>query len=177
LDEGLAGFSLRKVAAACELSAPAVYRHFEDRNDLLAAAIKQSAELFTSHLLAALAASTPMARMRALGERYYDFAVSHRRDYELMFVLNCAILGLDSVKDKSREENGASFRLLVDRVAECQRSGDLHAGDPEQLALSIWSCVHGLVSLALSGRIELEGHSLRELFLFHLDTHLRGLAG
>ncbi|HSC88979.1 MAG TPA: helix-turn-helix domain-containing protein, partial [Polyangiaceae bacterium] len=89
LDEGLAGFSLRKVAAQCGISAPAIYRHFEDKDDLLAAAIQRGAALFTNYLLSALSEATPRERLQQLGQRYFRFAVENPRDYELIFVVRC----------------------------------------------------------------------------------------
>jgi AcrR family transcriptional regulator len=175
LDVGFDGFSMRKIASACGVSAPAIYRHFKDKDDLLSAAIVEGAELFTRYLLDALVEQSPLARLRLLGLRYFDFALENPRDYELIFVLNCRQLGLSRLDEKARTKSNGSFQILVDRVAECQRSGDVMSGSPEALALSIWAGVHGLVSLALSDHLRIEGPSLRDAFSSHQDILLRGI--
>ncbi|HSC89077.1 MAG TPA: TetR-like C-terminal domain-containing protein, partial [Polyangiaceae bacterium] len=75
--------------------------------------------------------------------------------------------------EKARSETGASFRLLIDRVAECQRAGYLAEGNSEQIALSIWSSMHGIVSLALSGHLGIEPAQATPLFDYHQAAILR----
>lgn len=174
--EGFGGFSLRKVASLANVSPTAVYRHFEDKEALLSEATRQGAMRFTSYLVRALAAPTPRERLRELGLQYYAFALENKADYELLFVIDCAGLGLRRLDEQGKAESNASFRLLVDRVLECQSSGDLRAGDAEQLALTIWSGVHGMVSLFLSGHIPLPEPAVAELFRSHIDDLVRGLS-
>lgn len=174
--EGFGSFSLRRVAALAGVSPTAVYRHFEDKDALLVATVLRGSALFTSYLLRALNETTPRERLRALGRHYFDFAVENPADYEVLFVANHRDLGLDKCDEKTRAETGVSFQLLVDRVAECQRSGDVRDGDERTLALSIWAGVHGIVTLALSGRLGAEPALCREVFLFHQEILLAGVA-
>jgi len=173
--EGLEGLSMRKVASACDLSAPAIYRHFADKDHLLSAAVAEGARLFSHYLLGALTEPTPFSRLKKLGERYFDFALEHPKDYELLFVVNCRALGLERLDERAQAETSASFRILVDRVAECQAAGELRAGPLEPTAVYIWSSVHGFASLALSGHLSQEGQALRDLFAVHQDLLLGGL--
>lgn len=173
--EGLEKLSMRKVASACDLSAPAIYRHFADKDDLLSAAVAEGARLFSHFLLGALTEVTPLARLKKLGQRYFDFALEHPKDYELLFVVNCRALGLERLDERAQKETGASFRILVDRVAECQASGELKQGPLEPIAVYIWSGVHGFASLVLSGHLGVQGDELRALFAIHQDLLLSGL--
>ena len=175
VSEGLSGFSMRKVASACDLSAPAIYRHFADKDQLLSAAVAEGARLFSHYLLGALSEETPLARLKKLGQRYFDFALEHPKDYELLFVVNCRELGLEHLDERAQAETGASFRILVDRVAECQAAGVVRPGPLEPTAVYIWSCVHGIASLALSGHLGVQGAELDGLFALHLDLLLGGL--
>ncbi len=176
VEEGFGAFSLRRVAALAGVSPTAVYRHFDDKDALLVAAVLKGSAVFTEYLLSALSERTPIERLRKLGRRYFDFAVENPSDYELLFVANHRALGLDKCDEKTRAETGVSFQLLVDRVAECQLSGDVRSGDPRALALSIWAGVHGIVSLALSGRLGPERANFPELFALHQDVLLAGVA-
>jgi len=175
ISEGLEGLSMRKVASACDLSAPAIYRHFADKDDLLSAAVAEGARLFSHFLLGALTENAPLARLRMLGQRYFDFALEHPKDYELLFVVNCRALGLERLDERAQAETGASFRILVDRVLECQAAGELVSGPAEAMAVHIWAAVHGFASLALSGHLGAPPEQLRELFVLHQDWLLSGL--
>lgn len=175
ISEGLEGLSMRKVARACDLSAPAIYRHFADKDHLLSAAVAEGAQLFSHFLLGALAEKAPLDRLKKLGQRYFDFALEHPKDYELLFVVNCRALGLERLDERAQAETGASFRILVDRVAECQAAGAFLPGPVEPIAVHIWASVHGFASLALSGHLGVEGDELRSLFALHQDLLLSGL--
>jgi AcrR family transcriptional regulator len=166
---------MRKVASACDLSAPAIYRHFTDKDHLLSAAVAEGARLFSHYLLGALTEATPFARLKKLGERYFDFALEHPKDYELLFVVNCRALGLERLDERAQAETGASFRILVDRVAECQASGELRPGPLEPTAVYIWASVHGFASLALSGHLRGAEDTWRSLFAMHQELLLAGL--
>lgn len=177
IEEGLSGLSMRKVALACDLSATALYRHFDDKDGLICAAVQEGARLFASYLMTALRqAHSPRARLRLMGQRYFDFALEHPRDYELLFMVNSRALELPKLDEKAQEECSAGFRLLVDRVVECQRSGDVRPGDPELWAASIWASVHGVASLVTSGHLRVPPDALREIQCVHLDAILRGVA-
>ena len=93
LEDGLAGFSMRAVASRVGVSATALYRHFNDKDALLASLLSEAFATFGSYLGRALGGRTPIERFRAIGLAYVDFALDHPRDYELMFLTNCAELG------------------------------------------------------------------------------------
>jgi hypothetical protein len=53
----------------------------------------------------------------------------------------------------------SAYSLLVSTVARCQSDGFLGNSDPEVVAVSAWSMVHGLAALWISGRL---GDRIRE---------------
>ncbi len=44
-------------------------------------------------------------------------------------------------------------QALLDAITAAQRAGVLCKGDPTHIALAHWSCVHGLASLLVDGRL------------------------
>lgn len=169
VEEGLSGFSMRRVAAACDVSATAIYRHFPDKDALLAQAALEAFRTFGSYLLDGLEASTPLARFRKLGRRYFDFALEHRHDYQLIFMTDCRTLGLTKLDETSKREIGGTFQLLQDRVAECQRAGVFGPGDARSLSAYVWASVHGLASLILTGNLDLGPDDTGKLVTQQLD--------
>jgi AcrR family transcriptional regulator len=150
---GLSAVSMRKVAERVGVSATALYRHFDDKESLLLAVVQTGFERFTSYLLSGQAGKTPLDRLTLTGEGYLRFALDHPSYYRIMFMTSREDFGFDQLPAATRSSLGRSFQLLVDRVRECQGARRLRVGEPEELAVLIWSFVHGLVSLYLAGHL------------------------
>lgn len=169
-EKGVSGFSMRGVAERVGVTATALYRHFEDKDALLAALLARGFETFLGYLVRGLSAKTPLARLRATGHAYFDFALEHPHDYALMFLTPCQELGLVSVSEGAKQRMDATFVFLVDRVKECIGAGVCEAHDPTAAALNVWAEVHGLASLRLNGQLStLDDAAFRERVDFMLD--------
>jgi len=138
-------FSLREVARRAGVSAAAVYRHFADKQALLAAVTRIGFDKLCLYLLEATTRKTPRARLDASGDAYLRFALKNPEDYRAIFVT--------TVRAPAGTKPGEAFQLLVDRVRECMDARVLKRGDAQAVATSIWAHVHGLVSLRLSGHL------------------------
>jgi AcrR family transcriptional regulator len=149
LAHGSAGFSLREVARKARLTAPAVYRHFDSKDALLREVCSEGFRIFSSYLLRALSAATARERMAESAQQYLRFALDHPRYYRVIFMGASE----DFAPMRPKRGNDPTFQFLIDRVIECQKERILPRGDPEAAATVIWSQVHGLVSLRLSGHL------------------------
>jgi len=169
-EKGIAGFSMRGVAERVGVTATALYRHFEDKDALLATLLEQGFATFSSYLMRSLAGKTPLERLRRAGHAYLDFALDHPHDYGLMFMTPCQELGLVEVSESAKSRMDATFVFLVDRVKECMAAGVCEAHDPRGAALNIWAEVHGLTCLRLNGQLaELDEQAFRGCMEFMLD--------
>lgn len=132
-DEGEAGVSLRAVARRAGVSHNAPYRHFANREALLAAI----ATAGFRELGAALAAAQTQDG-RALGHAYVAFARARPALYQLMF-------GPEIRKDQYpelREAGGQALGVLERAIAA--RPG---IKDPRAATIGAWALVHGLAHL------------------------------
>ncbi len=154
LKGGLGGFSMRAVAERVGVSATALYRHFDDKDALLASLLGEAFATFGAYLGRAIGGKSPLERFRMTGQAYVDFALDHPRDYELMFLTNCKELGFKRIYDELGERSSATFEFLVDRVEECAKARVFARGDARQLALYSWATLHGAVSLWLLGQLK-----------------------
>jgi AcrR family transcriptional regulator len=169
-ERGITGFSMRGVAERVGVTATALYRHFEDKDALLATLLAQGFSTFSSYLMRALAGKTPLERLRRAGYAYFDFALEHPHDYALMFMTPCRELGLKSVSEGAKSRMDATFLFLVDRVKECVSAGVCEAHEPRTVALNIWAEVHGLSCLRLNGQLaELDERAFHDCVDFMLD--------
>jgi AcrR family transcriptional regulator len=178
LKKGLSGVSMRAVADGVGVSATALYRHFNDKDALLASLLGEAFGTFGSYLGRCLGGRTPLERFRICGQEYIHFALDHPRDYELMFSTNCTDLGLKQVNTEVNERAQPTFEILVDRVRECMEAGVFVQRDVRQIALYTWATLHGPIGLWLQGHLKaaIDEPALRqhmELTLDYIELSLR----
>lgn len=152
-EEGLSSLSLRQIAKRAKISAPGIYKHFADKDALLAEIVVDSFRLFGGYLAESQKARTPLARFRKTCQRYVDFSQEHPHNYRLIFMTDGENLGYTKLDEAQEAEIQQTFTLLIHRVAEVQSSGEFRAGDPVALARFVWSSLHGLCSLVLTGSL------------------------
>jgi AcrR family transcriptional regulator len=146
------GFTLREVARRAGVSHNAPYRHFRDRNELLAFVAAQGFHRLTASMKRAAAqADDAGERLRFGGRGYVNFALRWPQHFIVMF-------DLPSDQDRQADYQAAAqeaFHTLLGYIEECQRAGLLPEGDPNPLALAAWSTVHGIARLAVSSHLPL----------------------
>jgi AcrR family transcriptional regulator len=145
---------MRHLAKALGVSAPALYRHFRNREDLLIEVTSQALTTFSQYMYRSLAGTTPRERFRLAGQQYMTFALDHPRYYEVIH-LSREVMGITNSPPEMLASMCSTGQFLVDRVRECMDTNILRQGNPEELALTIWAHSHGLVSLYLRGFIPL----------------------
>jgi AcrR family transcriptional regulator len=141
VEDGPDGVSMRKVAQRVGVTAPAIYRHFAGKDDLLQHVVAEGFKLFAAYLHEALQGDTPLERLRLTGEAYARFAVEHPRFYQVMFVTPHDFNPDDPAAAALERRNMATFQFLIDRIRECMDAGALRRDDPEKVALAIWTHV------------------------------------
>ena len=168
-------FTMRAIGARVGVSGAAIYRHFPNREALLAEVMRGAYERFVSYLARGLRGRTPLERLLRTGEGYLLFSLDHPRLYEAMF-LRRDVAALRRF-DELASGRGAGFQLLVDRVRECMTTGVLPRGDAAEVALVLWALVHGLAALHLTGRFGDDRKSVERLFRRMARRAMRLLRG
>lgn len=163
LQQGLDGFSMRKLAREVGVTAPAIYRHFDGREAVLADVLREAHRTFSSYLYAALSAPTALERFQAAGEGFLDFVIDHPRWYDIMHVAP-EHLGMEVFPDDIEANKAAIHQFWNDRVRECQQAGILKAGDPEEQSMTMWAHAHGMIQLYHQGCFPMEPQEFRGLF-------------
>jgi len=85
--QGTAAISLRAIAREMELSAPALYRYFPSRDDLITALIVDSFNSQGAAMRTAVeaAGADVLARLAAFMFAYRDWALTHTVEFELIY--------------------------------------------------------------------------------------------
>jgi len=154
MEEGFDNVTIRRIADIIEYSPTTVYIYFKDKDEIFAAlhdiGFQKMAEfnrdLHTIH--------NPLLRLHKMGENYIQFGMENPEYYSLMFIDREPMEKLaEEGCEEWRPGDGAIGRLK-ETVIECMEKGYLLEGEPLVVSLSIWSFVHGLMSLAIRDRLE-----------------------
>ncbi len=145
-ERGPAGFSFAEVARAAGVSAAAPYRHFRDRNALIAEIARQGFERFTVELEAAWnqGRPDPVTAIENTGRAYLAFARREPASYAAMFETGFP-LEEDAMLLQASERAFAVLRRAADMVCSLQTKG---VRPPAlMVALHIWAMSHGIATL------------------------------
>ncbi|HWM31899.1 MAG TPA: TetR/AcrR family transcriptional regulator [Methyloceanibacter sp.] len=143
---GALGFSLTEAARLAGVSPAAPYRHFRDRDALLAEVARVGFERFAARLEAAWnnGVPTPLSAFENLGRAYLAFARDEPASYAVMFESELAGSG-DAAQTPAAER---AFDVL-NRAATALCRGLPEAERPpvKLLSLHIWATSHGVATL------------------------------
>jgi len=193
---GAPTLSLRAIARELGITAPAIYNYFPRRDDLVTALIIDAYSSFGDSQIAArdaVPADDLMGRLMAIGVAYRDWALAYSQRYQLLF--GTPIPGYDAPMEKVMPSGARSLSALVSVVEALRVAGKLnvqnfpevneqykeafeiwksYGGDVDILSLSvavlIWTHVHGIVSLEISGNMPPFGTSGDALYMYEMTS-------
>lgn len=149
-ERGPDAVTMRQLASELGVSPMTPYRYFKDKDDILAAVRAGAFDRFAQVLETAYAEpGDARTRGAKVAEAYLDFAFAHPQTYKLMFDLHQPN-ELD-YPDLRRAAERAR-RTMSDYVKGLIEAGVL-SGDPEEIGAMFWAATHGVVLLALAGKL------------------------
>jgi len=175
-EHGAASLSLRAIAREMGMTAPALYRYFCSRDDLVTALIVDAYH----SLAAALAESqetdeeSHTVRIMASAHAYRGWALEHPEEYGLIF--GTPIPSYEAPLEITGPAAAESMAVLIQVLDAAYQDGVLSLAEPSpalltlldpwvdkldyagpptviHLALACWALIHGLVSLELFGHL------------------------
>ena len=167
---GVEQFSLRAVGTAAGVTPMAIYRHFRNREELLAAVGERAFATWKARV-GAIEEPDPVAWVRLTGRAYARFHLEEPASFDACFVLRTSIERLyppDFFAGRS-----PVISLMASRIREAQDQGRIAPGEPIELAMFVWAQVHGLVMLHRAKRFQMPDDD----FLALCDRSLLRLLG
>jgi AcrR family transcriptional regulator len=152
--EGWDAVTTRRLAAEIEYSQPVLYSHFSGKDAIMAAvAVAGFAELAEGLQAARTSAAGPRQALTDVAAAYAEFAQQRPAQYDAMFT-NTLDLPFASPDSPAPLHNGFT------EICQALRP---FAGedDPETLAETFWSGLHGLLTLLHNGRLRQSEHTQR----------------
>lgn len=143
-EKGPAGFSFAEAARAAGVSPAAPYRHFRDRDALIAEVARLGFERFADRLERALEGGgpSPMRAFEAVGAAYLEFARRERPYFVAMFQSG------NSATPEVTEASERAFAVLrracegLVRHLPPERRPPLH-----MMSYHVWAIAHGIAEL------------------------------
>ena len=148
--KGPAGFTFAEAARHAGVSAAAPYRHFRDRDALMADVARRGFELFANRLEAAWGQGlpAPLGALHRVGNAYLSFAREEPAYYAAMFEA-----GVPPTQSRELQDAGERAFNVLRMACEAIVAGLPADRRPPSMmvALHIWSLAHGIASLFARG--------------------------
>jgi AcrR family transcriptional regulator len=171
-EKGAAALSLRAIAREMGVTAPALYRYYQDRAALVTTLLIDAFSSFTAALEAGRDACPPTdhaGRFRAICRAYFQWAADNARRYQLLFgtpiegyqfaaevgpVAQRSFLVVQGVIGEANAAGQLSGEVTLPaslhaRYAALRKLGMPYTEVVTQLALASWAMLHGMTSLYL----------------------------
>lgn len=150
LDEGLAAFSVHRLAERVGLTPGALYRYYRSRDELLAAVQLEVLDGFEAFLREARALSdeeAPLRQLVLLCRAYQSLKLLDPRRFQLISALVSAPTPVlaDATAAEALERAMGLLAFLAAALERAQREGALHAGDAMRRALVTWSSLQAVL--------------------------------
>ncbi len=147
-ERGLAGFAIAELARVVGVSPAAPYRHFRDRNAVIAEVARRGFESLAADLAAATAGQgDPLGALERAAQAHVAFAGREPAVYAAMFDAGFPS-GEHLELVVARNDAFAVLRRAAD--AACAMSRAPRRPPPLMVALHVWSLTHGIATLFVS---------------------------
>lgn len=175
VEAGYEKTSIRNIAERIEYSPATIYLYYKDKDELLYDVQAQGfAQLLTAFQQNATS-KEPLKKLEQMCKEYVRFGMEHPDIYDLMFIIRAPMNKLE--ESGAKWDNGeACFQFLVETLEQCMEQKLIKFTDKMVGALSVWSMVHGLVSLNVRCRIKvshLDEADLPEVMNMTIENYLK----
>lgn len=144
--------SMRQIAAELDVTPMAIYRHFQNKEDLQLRLLDAGFRRFGAYLARSETGATPLQRLERMAEGFVAFAIENPGYFELLFLSSRTLPGL---RDREAVKAVAlpTYRVLLEAVRDCVASGDLPGGEAHETARDMLGVCIGQAALFISGTL------------------------
>ncbi|MDD4974128.1 MAG: TetR/AcrR family transcriptional regulator [Bacteriovorax sp.] len=169
---GVAGLSIREVAKKAGVTHQAPYRHFSDKEALLAALAQDGFEKMHQQISQSMAKEIkPFEKLLKLGLGYFSWASEHPDHFRLMFSQNIPEFetseSLKIAADKILE-------LVLSVVRENQEAKIIKIDETRSVARQLWAAIHGATLLFIDRQFKPLGNNIKsgQMLVTNIITNL-----
>jgi len=170
--DGLDAVSLRGVAGALGVTAPALYAYVRDKRDLLQGVAEGQFAALTDRF-AAIDDPDPVERIRQSSRVYIRCALDQPELWRTMFLFP-PDLGLGPGTGAELPASTKAFETALSAAAEAIELGRFRPADPIMVALTLWTAAHGVADALLLG-FGFDDDTIDALVELSIETVIDGL--
>ena len=138
--------TLRAVARGAGITAPSIYAHFADLDEVVEAVVDSTFHALTVHLHHTVDGLTdPVARLREACRAYVAFGLGQPNQYRVLFAAQRRPGREKRGKTVETMSGAAAFAFLLDGIRDCVTAGRSRSEDPRVDATALWLALHGYV--------------------------------
>ncbi len=153
IEKGFGKMSMRKIAAAANVSATSIYLHFKNKDELLLALMEDSIAQLAEALSNSINGNgDALYKLETLADTFLRFALERPQEYEIIYMVRPEEMP-KFPKDKFQHIRKV-YEMLADIIEEGRQQGQLDVDDPLVSAYTLWAQLHGIVSVILSRRLD-----------------------
>jgi AcrR family transcriptional regulator len=163
---GPEGVALRELARRIGVNHASVYRHYADKEALVAAVAQDGWTELAAAMHAAVTGddvpADPAARLVRIGAAYARYALAHPAHYGVMTGPRLNEAGRFPSLEVPIDD---AFQLLISEIERGRKLGAFaDGGTAQDWALRVWMFVHGYVSLVMARRVQVKPSRVEEYF-------------
>ena len=171
--EGQGNVSMRRLAAKINCSPAIIYRYFRNKEELLHELRREGTAMLTKRMLEAEMPQDPLQKLTVQAQIYVTFGLEMWEYYDLMFHAPLKLQENELAASKALNV----IELIKDTVDDAKEHGYFHGHDADTVHFMLWSAVHGLVSLHISGRLTMYAAEERRAHIIQqVPTLILGMA-
>ncbi len=155
LEKGFENITIRHIAEKIEYSPGTIYLYFKDKDEIIYTLHREGFEELYRRQQTILTIKDPLKRLHRHAEMYISFALENPEYYDLMFIERAPfrkIKEMDPDHEKNWDIGMRSYDFLRNNIEDCMNAGFFQKTNIDVAAFSLWSYVHGIVSLIIRGR-------------------------
>jgi AcrR family transcriptional regulator len=171
MNEGASAITVRRIAQELECSTKVIYTLFGGKDGLANELYREGFARLRRTLGQVPRGNEPATYLAAIGQAYWDFGLANPSYYGVMF--GGAIPDF-TPNQLSLQAMSGTLADVVQAVRQFIEQGLIADGDPLIITQSLWTLLHGIVSLRLSGHFSV-GARGQALLDFSLSAMTAGL--
>ncbi len=145
-EEGWSSLSIRKIADAIEYSVPVIYKHFENKEAIIAYFVNEGFDILLQKIQTEINSVIRTSdKVHVLAKAYHEFAITHPKHYEVMFGVGIPTCAHAQSNETIKNLSELFFSLIADLVKESGKS-DV---DEHIKFKTLWSILHGVIAFEL----------------------------
>lgn len=160
---GLSGLTMKAIASAVGVTAPAIYRHYRNRE----AVVSDIAETGFLGLLARfqepITTDSGTERVLELADRYIRWALENPSLVELVYDYDVQ-LEPSPLERPAEHATQSVLAILVAEIEQCMESGAWRQGSAPAAAVMLWGLARGMFMLFRTHRINIPDAQMPAFF-------------